>query len=248
MQRLSNLNDKIDDARFKEACDRTLRWIDRCIAAHSNPTTQNLFGIVQGGLDVSPGGLRDISLTAMIEKNLPGYAIGGLAGGEDKASFWRVVAKCTSRLPPNKPRYLMGVGYPVDIVVCSALGVDMYDCVYPTRTGRFGTAMIPTGLLKLRSAPFAKDDDPIDKDCPCYACLHYSRSFLHVSLKNNGIAPQLVTYHNLAYMKRLMTEIRTAILENTFDAFVKQFMIGHYPTKEYPTWVREALQVAQINL
>ncbi|KAB2609702.1 queuine tRNA-ribosyltransferase-like, partial [Pyrus ussuriensis x Pyrus communis] len=112
--------------RVEEAMYRTIRWIDRCIEAHKRPTEQNLFGIVQGGLDP-----------------VLSYAIGGLAGGESKDSFWRVVAQCTAALPEEKPRYVMGVGYPLDIVVCSALGADMYDCVYPTRTARFGTALVP---------------------------------------------------------------------------------------------------------
>lgn len=237
-----------DDARFKEACYRTLRWIDRCIAAHANPETQNLFGIVQGGLDVSPGGLRDVCIDGLIQRDLPGYAIGGLAGGEDKEAFWRVVSKCAKALPANKPRYLMGVGYPVDLVVCSALGVDMYDCVYPTRTGRFGTAMVPSGLLKLRTAEFANDERPIDVTCPCSVCKDYSRSALHISLKNGGVAPQLVTYHNLAYMMRLMTTMRNSILEKAFPEFVQDFMKTHYGEKEVPQWVVDALADAGITL
>ncbi|KAJ7298494.1 hypothetical protein O6H91_Y570300 [Diphasiastrum complanatum] len=130
----------ITGPRIEEAMYRTLRWIDRCIAAHSRPSEQNLFGIVQGGLDPH---LRDVCCQGLVDRNLPGYAIGGLAGGEDKDSFWRVVAQCTAQLPEDKPRYVMGVGFPLDIVVCSALGADMYDCVYPTRTARFGTALIP---------------------------------------------------------------------------------------------------------
>jgi queuine tRNA-ribosyltransferase len=114
-----------DRNRVEIAMHRTIRWIDRCIGAHSRPTEQNLFGIVQGGLDPE---LRDICLEAMNARSdwLPGYAIGGLAGGEDKHQFWRVVSQCTKKLPPGKPRYLMGVGYPIDLLVCTALGVDMY--------------------------------------------------------------------------------------------------------------------------
>ncbi|RVW65367.1 Queuine tRNA-ribosyltransferase catalytic subunit 1 [Vitis vinifera] len=146
----------ITGPRVEEAMYRTLRWIDRCIAAHKRPEEQNLFGIVQGGLDPV---LRDICVRGLVDRKLPGYvmlplvndagfrrinyAIGGLSGGEDKNSFWRVVAQCTAALPEDKPRYVMGVGYPLDIVVCSALGADMYDCVYPTRTARFGTALVP---------------------------------------------------------------------------------------------------------
>eukprot|EP00798_Chlamydomonas_sp_ICE-L_P031400 gene31400-6566_t len=125
-------------ARFEEATYRTTRWIDRCIAAHSRPNEQNLFAIVQGGLDPK---LRAISIKELVERDTPGYAIGGLAGG----------------LPANKPRYVMGIGYPLDVVVCSALGADMYDSVYPTRTARFGVALVPEGVLKLRHAGFAQD-------------------------------------------------------------------------------------------
>ncbi|QHN87919.1 Queuine tRNA-ribosyltransferase [Arachis hypogaea] len=138
----------ITGPRIEEAMYQTLRWIDRCIAAHKRPHDQNLFGIVQGGLDPE---LRDICVKGLVDRNLPGYAIGGLAGGEDKDSFWQVVAQCTT-----------GVGYPLDIVVCSALGADMYDCVYPTRTARFGTALIPEGVLKLKHRTTADDTRPID--------------------------------------------------------------------------------------
>lgn len=154
----------ITGPRIEEAMYRTLRWIDRCIAAHKRPHEQNLFGIVQGGLDPV---LRDICVRGLVDRNLPGYAIGGLAGGEDKDSFWRVVAQCTASLPEDKPRYVMGVGYPLDIVVCSALGADMYDCVYPTRTARFGTALIPEGVLKLKHQVMADDTRPIDPTCDC---------------------------------------------------------------------------------
>ncbi|URE16164.1 hypothetical protein MUK42_11588 [Musa troglodytarum] len=140
----------ITGPRIEEAMYRTLRWIDRCIAAHKRPDAQNLFGIVQGGLDP-----------------VLSYAIGGLAGGEDKDSFWRVVAQCTAALPEDKPRYVMGVGYPLDIVVCSALGADMYDCVYPTRTARFGTALVPEGVLRLKNQAMANDERPIDSTCTC---------------------------------------------------------------------------------
>uniref|UniRef100_A0A453L150 tRNA-guanine(15) transglycosylase-like domain-containing protein n=1 Tax=Aegilops tauschii subsp. strangulata TaxID=200361 RepID=A0A453L150_AEGTS len=154
--------------------------------AHKKPDVQNLFGIVQGGLDPV---LRDICVRGLVERNLPGYAIGGLAGGEDKDSFWRVVAQCTAGLPEDKPRYVMGVGYPLDIVVCSALGADMYDCVYPTRTARFGSALVPEGVLKLKQNAMATDERPIDPSCPCmvsaktipvHTCIVWSRKILWV--------------------------------------------------------------------
>jgi len=132
--------------RVIEAQERTTRWLDRCIEAHSKPDIQNLFPIIQGGVDLE---LRKKSLDDLIARDAPGYAIGGLAGGEDKADFWKVVDFCTDHLPKHKPRYLMGVGYPIDLLVCSCLGVDMFDCVYPTRTARFGTALTRFGNLKL---------------------------------------------------------------------------------------------------
>ena len=151
--------------RIEEACHRTLRWIDRCIGAHSKKDSQNLFGIVQGGLDSR---LREICLEGLMSKDLPGYAIGGLSGGEDKEKFWRIVDQCTSRLPEDKPRYLMGVGYPVDLVVCTCLGVDMFDCVFATRTARFGQAMTSQGFLRLKNVEMKDDFRPIDSSCGCY--------------------------------------------------------------------------------
>lgn len=224
----------VNDARFREACFRTLRWIDRCIGAHGRKDSQNLFGITQGGLDVAPGGLRDVCMAGMLERDadLPGYAIGGLAGGEDKAFFWRVVEHGTARLPPCKPRYLMGVGYPLDIVVCTALGIDMYDCVYPTRTGRFGTALVHAGLLKLKGAAFADDAGPIDPTCSCYVCANYTRAHINAMLRakdgSTNVA-QLVTYHNIAYMMRLVREMRAAVLAGVYGDYVRAFVHHMFP-------------------
>ena len=223
-----------DQARFKEANERTIRWLDRCIKAHKNPKTQNLFGIVQGGLDTSKDGMRTWCLNEMIARNLPGYAIGGLAGGESKDDFWRVVAQCTAEaggLPADKPRYLMGVGYPLDLVVCTALGVDMYDCVYGTRTARFGVALVPGGILKLKANAFVQDKSSIDpkNKCQCIACLHYTRADLHRLLKIDGIGCQLLTIHNITYLLTLMRQMRKSILEGEFPKFVNTFLKDMYP-------------------
>lgn len=242
----------VNDERFKEACYRTLRWIDRCISAHQRPQDQNLFGIVQGGLDVSKGGLREICMKGMLErdKDLPGYAIGGLAGGESKHHFWRVVDYCCQHLPEHKPRYLMGVGYPVDLVVCSALGVDMYDCVYPTRTARFGTAIadVPGGLLKLKSSSMTNDTQPIDPLCACYVCKTYTRAQLHVLMKAEALGPQLLTYHNIAYMMRLVRSMRQAIIDQRYPSFVRQFLTTLFPQKNVPLWVVDALEAAHMDV
>ena len=236
--------------RFEEATHRTLRWIDRCIAAHARPTEQNLFAIVQGGLDVR---LRDICLRGLLERDaqLPGYAIGGLAGGEDKSSFWRVVDQCTAALPANKPRYVMGVGYPLDIVVCSALGADMYDCVYPTRTARFGTALVPSGTLKLRQACFAADHTPIDPTCTCAVCRTYSRAYLHAAVTREPRASHLVSYHNLHYMMRFTRELRASIEDASLPTWVADFVRQQreqFPKGAVPDWVGDALRAAGIEL
>ncbi|KAJ0406007.1 hypothetical protein ATCC90586_001353 [Pythium insidiosum] len=239
-----------DPERFAEATDRTVRWLDRCMAAHAHPERQNLFGIVQGGLDCSEGGMRDRCLDALIARDLPGYAIGGLAGGESKDDFWRVVAKCAARLPDHKPRYVMGVGYPLDLVVCSALGADMFDCVWPTRTARFGTAIVPSGLLKLKAAACEFDERPIDESCQCYVCQRYSRAYLRLLLKKEegGVGAQLVTLHNVTYMLTLMRTLRQSIIDGNFEQFVQQFMINQFPDKQYPAWAVDALTEAGIRL
>ncbi|TQD86534.1 hypothetical protein C1H46_027927 [Malus baccata] len=206
--------------RVEEAMYRTIRWIDRCIEAHKRPTEQNLFGIVQGGLDPV---LRDICVKGLVNRNLPGYAIGGLSGGESKDSFWRVVAQCTAALPEEKPRYVMGVGYPLDIVVCSALGADMYDCVYPTRTARFGTALVPEGVLKLKQKAMAEDTRPVDPTCDCMVCKNYTRAYIHCLVTKDAMGSQLLSYHNLYYMMK-------------------------FPKGDIPEWVCDAMEVAGIDI
>ena len=153
-----------DLSLVKGACERTIRWIDRNIEAQQNPETQNLFPIVQGALDPS---LREMCVKELAKREMPGYAIGGLAGGESKEDFWKVVHLCTNILPEDKPRYLMGVGYPVDLVVCSCLGVDMFDCVFPMRTARFGNAFTKNGFLRVRNSESATEFKPIEDDCDC---------------------------------------------------------------------------------
>lgn len=258
-----------DPVRFRVATYRTLRWLDRCFAAHVNPATQNLFPIVQGGLDTSIGGLREHCLAGFRNRDtvISGYAIGGLAGGESKDEFWRVVDQCCKALPDDKPRYLMGVGYPLDLVICTALGVDMYDCVYPTRTARFGVALVPEpgGTLRLKSNQCASDDtQPIQWGCPCCACAssnqnknengrsYYTRARIHDLLqKNSPLAAQLMTHHNLAYMMALTTRMRKAILRGEYPKFVRDFVTDFYSAGdevEVPIWVKEACAAAGIAL
>ena len=249
-----------DDVRFREATHRTLRWLDRCLATHTNRTKQNLFAIVQGGLDTSLGGLREQCLAGFRhrDQDIPGFAIGGLAGGESKDEFWRVVHQSCLALPDDKPRYLMGVGYPLDLVICTALGVDMYDCVYPTRTARFGVALVDgkaPGTIRLKSHEYAKDERVLEEHCGCQACRNgISRSQLHSWFKtNNAVAAQLLTNHNIAYMMRLVRSMRQAILEDRYAEFCRTFVKQQFVGEEnggqnVPTWVVEALEAAGISL
>lgn len=200
--------------RIEEAMHRTIRWIDRCIAAHKRPREQNLFGILQGHLDPK---LRRECITAMLSKDLPGYAIGGLSGGESKDEFWRIVDLCTDLLPTSKPRYLMGVGFAVDMIVSVALGVDMFDCVYPTRTARFGTALVRKGgTLSMKNAMNQFDMGPIEEECGCQVCTKYSRAFFYTLTKTDDqLLGQLLSQHNIAYQMRLMKDARNAIIDGS---------------------------------
>ncbi|KAG8369202.1 hypothetical protein BUALT_Bualt15G0126600 [Buddleja alternifolia] len=238
--------------------------ISPSMSAHKRPHDQNLFGIVQGGLDPV---LRDICVKGLVERNLPGYAIGGLAGGEDKDSFWRVVAQCTAALPEDKPRYVMGVGYPLDIVVCSALGADMYDCVYPTRTARFGTALVPEGVLKLKHQAMANDTRPVDITCECMVCKNYSRAYIHCLVTKDAMGSQLLSYHNLFYMMKLSRDLHSSIVEGRFPEICRgryarygeggmEFFRGSeegdgsvvFPKGDVPEWVCNAMEVAGIDI
>lgn len=200
---------------------RSIRWLDRCIAAHTNPA-QSLFPIIQGGLDL---GLRRICIAEMIKRDANGYAIGGLSGGESKDEFWRVVSLCTDLLPKDKPRYCMGVGYPEDLVICSALGVDMFDCVFPTRTARFGTALTRRGPMRLRSPDNEFRYSPIESSCDCEACTKHSIAYIHRLVKSNETnACHLLSVHNIRFQMRLMAEIRSNIASDTLPEFITNFM------------------------
>jgi tRNA-guanine transglycosylase len=254
----------VDRSRFVEAAHRTLRWYDRCYQAHEKKNLQNLFPILQGHLDIDLGGLREQCLAGFryreetLGMNAPGYAIGGLAGGEDKEHFWRVVDQACRALPDDKPRYLMGVGYPLDLVVCTALGVDMYDCVYPTRTARFGVCLVPgraPGTLKIKAHDCALDTRVIQVGCGCQACrMGISRARLHALFKaRNPVAVELITQHNIAYMMELVRSMRQAILKDQFAAYATKFVNDQYPGvtnggEDIPKWVIDALAATGINV
>ncbi|XP_077326395.1 queuine tRNA-ribosyltransferase catalytic subunit 1 isoform X1 [Lithobates pipiens] len=236
----------ISGPRVEEAMYRSIRWLDRCLAANKRPEKQNLFAIIQGGLDAQ---LRKKCLEEMTKRNVPGFAIGGLSGGEEKDHFWKMVTLSTDHLPRDKPRYLMGVGYATDLVVCVALGCDMFDCVFPTRTARFGSALVPWGSLQIKSKQFAKDFQPIDKDCKCPTCLRYTRAYIHALFKSDTAGMHHITIHNIAYQLDLMRSVRESILKGHFPQFIQDFMKIMYGTKDkYPKWAVDALETVNITL
>ncbi|KAL3267393.1 hypothetical protein HHI36_011522 [Cryptolaemus montrouzieri] len=234
-----------DKERIEVSVHRTTRWLDRCLSAHQREQDQNLFPIVQGTLYED---LRKISAKDLIQREVNGYAIGGLSGGESKEEFWRIVHLCTDLLPKDKPRYLMGVGFATDLVVCCALGVDMFDCVFPTRTARFGCGLVMNGQLNLRSKKYEKDFKPIDEECECDTCQKYTRAYLHCIVTVIPVACHLLTIHNVTFQLRLMKGIRNSITQGNFPKFVADFMLKNYPDKNYPKWIKESLSTVNINL
>lgn len=251
-----------DHARIEEATQRSIRWLDRCIAAHANPTTQNLFCIIQGGLSIP---LRQQCTRAMLERDTPGIAIGGLSGGEAKSEYCKVVSACTELLPERKPRYVMGVGFPDDLVVSVALGADMFDCVWPTRTARFGNAVTSTGTLNLRHQSFAEDFRPIEEGCACVCCrapsgsedadgqgggLGITRAFIFHTAAKETAGAHLLSMHNVHFLLELMRQVREAVLEDRFPAFLKGYFGQMYGGEKdrFPTWAVEALRGVGVDL
>ncbi|CAK7213406.1 hypothetical protein SEUCBS140593_001834 [Sporothrix eucalyptigena] len=245
-----------DTARMQAAMERSVRWLDRCLAAHKIPERQNLFCIIQGGLDVD---MRRTCTREMLARDTPGIAIGGLSGGEAKADFCRVVATVTELLPPLKPRYVMGIGYPEDLVVCVALGADMFDCVWPTRTARFGNAITKHGVLNIKHQRYATDFGPIEDGCGCQCCRPsaedpnrpaITRAFVHHNASKETVAAHLLTMHNVWYQLALMRSLREAILEDRFPARVREFFADLYPggPADYPVWAVDALAGVGLHL
>ncbi|MFL0808435.1 MAG: tRNA guanosine(34) transglycosylase Tgt [Oceanobacter sp.] len=198
----------------------SLRWAERSKTAHGdNPSA--LFGIIQGGMYES---LRDESLKGLLDIGFDGYAIGGLSVGEPKDDMMRVLKHTAPQMPDDKPRYLMGVGKPEDLVEAVRRGVDMFDCVMPTRNARNGHLFTSTGVVKLRNAANRTDNGPIDPECDCYTCRNYSRAYLHHLDKCKEIlGATLNTVHNLHYYQTLMAGLRRSLEDGTFAAFVDNF-------------------------
>ncbi|GGL92844.1 queuine tRNA-ribosyltransferase [Deinococcus aerolatus] len=220
--------------------ERTVRWLERCMTFKSRED-QALFAIVQGGIHPD---LRQQSLDLTLPFATPGFAIGGLAVGESKEEMYPAVEFTTARLPTDKPRYLMGVGHPEDLVAGIALGVDMFDCVYPTRTGRFGYALTDDGRLNMNSSAPRRDLRPIDEDCDCYACRHYTRAYLaHLVRAEELLAPRMLSLHNLRYLHRLVERARAAISAQTFDVWAREWG-QRYFRGELPQWFAASLDAS----
>ncbi|UQN07683.1 tRNA guanosine(34) transglycosylase Tgt [Deinococcus sp. QL22] len=218
--------------------ERTIRWLDRCLNVQKNDH-QALFAIVQGGIHED---LRQHSLDLTLPFNTLGFAIGGLAVGESKAEMYPAVAFTAARLPENKPRYLMGVGHPEDLVAGIALGVDMFDCVYPTRTGRFGYALTDDGRLNMNSSAPRRQLEPVDADCDCYACRHYTRAYLaHLVRAEELLAPRMLSLHNLRYLHRLVERARDAIAAGQFQQWATTWA-ERYFKGQIPDWFAATLQ------
>ncbi len=214
----------------KNSMERTTRWAKRCKAAHKNTEKQALFGIIQGGFYED---LREKSAKDLIELDFPGYAIGGISVGEPKEEFLKMLYFTAPLMPENKPRYLMGVGTPDYLIEAAIAGIDMCDCVLPTRIARNGTAMTWNGKVVVRNATYERDWGPIDKECDCYACKNYTRAYIRHLIKANEIlGVRLLSIHNIYFLTKLMERVRIEIEHDNLENFKNEFYKKYYGTKE----------------
>ena len=219
-----------DYTYLKDSMEMTLRWAARCKAAHQeaqccrlNPD-QLLFGIVQGGMERD---LRQASVDGTVSIGFPGYAIGGLSVGEEKGLMYETLAYVAPLLPEDKPRYLMGVGTPEDLVYGVRCGIDMFDCVMPTRNARNGSLFTTEGIVRIRNSKYRRDFSPLDPECTCYTCQNFTRTYLrHLHIENEILGSQLHTLHNLHFYLSLMRGIRRAIRDGSFAKLADQPDIG----------------------
>ncbi|MGD8453498.1 MAG: tRNA guanosine(34) transglycosylase Tgt [Phycisphaerae bacterium] len=208
---------------LRSAVERTIGWAVRCRAAHRRPD-QALYGIVQGGLDPA---LRAECLERLLAIGFDGYALGGLSVGESPAEMWQLLEAFGPKLPADRPRYLMGVGTPVDLVQAVTAGIDQFDCVLPTRNGRKGYVFTSAGPLRLRNARHRLADEPLEPGCPCYACCNFSRGYLrHLFLSGEILGGTLVSVHNVHFYQDLMRQMREALAAGTFAAWRRSFLQG----------------------
>jgi queuine tRNA-ribosyltransferase len=234
-----------DEEYARAAMVRTHQWAQRCQVAHTR-TDQALFGIVQGGMYRA---LRRESAQVLTAMDFPGYGIGGLAVGEAKAVTWAMLDTVTQILPANKPRYLMGVGAPEDLLDGVARGVDMFDCVLPTRIARNGALFTPSGRLNIRNTANTRDARPIQEGCACYTCQHFSRAYLrHLFKAEEILGLRLMTIHNLYFLLNLMRRTRQSILDGDFLAFRQQFLEGYQTTDPLVQAENKARWLARVRL
>ena len=205
----------------KKSMERTTRWAKRCKEAHSRKEDQGLFGIIQGGFYKD---LRKQSAEDLIKLDFPGYAIGGISVGEPKEEFLDILQYTTPLMPENKPRYLMGVGTPDYLVEAAIAGIDMCDCVIPTRLARHGTAFTSKGKIVVRNAIYERDFNPLDDECDCYACRNYTRAYIRHLVKTNEILGiRLLSIHNIKFLTNLMDKVRIEIERDNLGSFRKEF-------------------------
>lgn len=211
----------------KQSTERTTRWAQRCKDTMTSEQ-QGLFGIVQGGMYKD---LRTRSVQELVAMDFPGYAVGGLSVGEPKEIMYEMLEHTVSQLPQTKPRYLMGVGTPDCLVEGVLHGIDMFDCVFPTRVARNGTAMTWTGRLVMKNAEYTHDFRPIEEGCGCYACRHYTRAYIrHLVRANEIFGLRLLSLHNLYFLQSFMRELRQSILEDRFTEFRSNFLASYQMT------------------
>ncbi len=223
------------EKQVRQAMERTHRWAQACFDAHQTSPTgaatgQALFGIVQGGTFQE---LRDESARAISAIPFHGYAVGGLAVGENKEQMYRFTGQVADLLPQDKPRYLMGVGSPEDLVEGVARGIDMFDCALPTRVARNGSLFTPEGRVDITKSRYAEQQGPLDETCDCYTCRNYSTAYLrHLFRAKELLGLRLASIHNLRFVLALMDRIRTSILEDRFDVFRREFLDVYQPADE----------------
>lgn len=206
---------------MKQSVERTSRWAERCLKAHKRPNEQGLFGIVQGGEFED---LRRQSAQDLVSLDFPGYAVGGLSVGEPKDVMNRVLEFTTPLLPANKPRYLMGVGSPDALIDGVIRGIDMFDCVLPTRIGRNGTVMTSEGRVIIKNAQYARNYGPLDPNCDCYTCRNYTRAYIRHLIKcDETFGIRLTSYHNVYFLIKLMEQVKQAIREDRLGDFREEF-------------------------
>jgi queuine tRNA-ribosyltransferase len=214
-----------DRAIVERAVQRTHNWAIRCRQAHPDDSQQALFGIVQGGIFPD---LREQSSVFLRKLDFPGYAIGGLAVGETKSQMYTTLDHTMPTLPADKPRYLMGVGEPDDLAQAIRRGVDIFDCVMPTRLARHGSALTPDGRINMRNREYARDDTPLDAECDCYCCRTFSRAYLrHLVHSKELLGHHLLSLHNIRFLNRHVQRIREAILEGSLTTYIDSFL-GRY--------------------